>query len=111
MAAKLLWSVVGLALTLIAIWQAVDAGWMRPASPSPAPAAAGQAAFTSPDPLRLRPDSVIAEGRLATYPGAEVVIATELPGIIVRLLVQEKSIVRKGDLIAELSSDELVAAR
>jgi multidrug resistance efflux pump len=54
---------------------------------------------------------VRAEGRLVTYPGAEVVIATELAGLIVRLPVQEKSVVRKGDLIAELKSDELQAWR
>ena len=46
-----------------------------------------------------------------TYPGAEVVVATELAGTIVRLPVREKSTVRKGDLIAELGSDELRASR
>lgn len=56
------------------------------------------------------PGRVIAEGRLVTYPGAEVVVATELAGTIVRLPVQERSAVRKGDLIAEFGSDELRAS-
>lgn len=56
-------------------------------------------------------DRIVAEGQLVTYPGAEVVVATELAGTIVRLPVRERSAVRKGDLIAELNSDELRAAR
>ena len=46
-----------------------------------------------------------------TYPGAEVVIAAELAGKIISLPVREKSVVRKGDSIAELNSDELRASR
>jgi len=48
---------------------------------------------------------VRAEGRVAAYPGAEVAVSTEVSGTIARLYVQEKSVVRKGDLIAELSAD------
>ena len=54
---------------------------------------------------------MIAEGRLVTYPGAEVVIATELPGTILQLPVSENAAVRKGDLIAEIQSGELRASR
>lgn len=53
---------------------------------------------------------VIAEGRLVAYPGAEIVISSELAGVILRLPVEEKSTVRKGDVIAELKVDELRAA-
>jgi RND family efflux transporter MFP subunit len=53
---------------------------------------------------------VIAEGRVVAYPGAEVVVGTEAAGRIVRLDVQEKSIVRRGDLIAELNADDLRAS-
>lgn len=56
-------------------------------------------------------DRIVAEGRLVTYPGAEVVVAAEIAGTIVRLPVREKSIVRKGDLIAEFGSEELRASR
>ena len=52
---------------------------------------------------------VVAEGRLVTYPGAEVVISAEQNGLILRLPVDEKSRVRKGDLVAELKADELRA--
>lgn len=52
---------------------------------------------------------VVAEGRLVTYPGAEVVVGTELPGTVIRLLVDEKDAVRKGQVIAELKADDLRA--
>ena len=53
---------------------------------------------------------MIAEGRVVAYPGAEVVVGTEAAGRIVRLDVLEKSVVRKGDLIAELNADDLRAS-
>ena len=52
---------------------------------------------------------VVAEGRLVTYPGAEVVVGTELSGTVVRLLAEEKDRVRKGQLLAELRADDLRA--
>lgn len=52
---------------------------------------------------------VVAEGRLVAYPGAEVAVATELPGVVVRLTVEEKDRVRKGQVIAELRADDLRA--
>lgn len=54
-------------------------------------------------------DRVVAEGRLVAYPGAEVVVATELPGVVVRLAVEEKDRVRKGQVIAEIKADDLRA--
>jgi RND family efflux transporter MFP subunit len=53
---------------------------------------------------------VIAEGRVVAYPGAEVTVGTEAAGRIVRLDVQEKSVVRRGDVIAELNADDLRAS-
>ena len=47
-----------------------------------------------PSSLPERP-RVIAEGRVVTYPGAEVVVGTEAAGRIVRLDVREKSVVRR----------------
>ena len=46
---------------------------------------------------------------MVAYPGAEVVVGTEAAGRIVHLEVQEKSVVRKGDLIAELNAEDLKA--
>jgi RND family efflux transporter MFP subunit len=54
---------------------------------------------------------VVAEGRLAAYPGAEVVVGCELAGTVVEMPVNEKSSVRKGDLIAALRADDLRASR
>ena len=45
---------------------------------------------------------IVAEGRLATYPGAEIVVSTEVAGTLVALPVVEKQSVRRGQLIAEL---------
>lgn len=55
------------------------------------------------------PQRVVAEGRVTTYPGAEVLVSSEVAGAIVRLEVAEKQTVRKGQRIAELRSDDLRA--
>ena len=55
------------------------------------------------------PPRVVAEGRVVAYPGAEVVVGTETTGRILRLDVVEKSVVQKGDLIAELNANDLRA--
>ncbi len=54
---------------------------------------------------------VVAEGRVVAYPGAEVVVGTEAAGRIIKLTVDEKTAVRKGDLIAELNAADLQASR
>jgi HlyD family secretion protein len=66
---------------------------------SPAPAGASATAR-----------SVAAEGRVVTYPGADVKVAAERAGRLVAVLVEEGQVVRKGDLLAEIESDELRAA-
>jgi RND family efflux transporter MFP subunit len=53
---------------------------------------------------------VAAEGRVVTYPGGEVRVAAERTGRLVRVLVDEGQGVRKGDLLAEIDSEELVAS-
>ncbi len=52
---------------------------------------------------------ITAEGRLVAYPGAEVTVGSDLAGTVVRLLVEEKSQVKKGQLLAELRSDDVAA--
>jgi RND family efflux transporter MFP subunit len=52
---------------------------------------------------------VAAEGRVAAYPGSEVVVAAERTGRLVRVAVVEGQAVRRGELLAELESDELRA--
>ena len=53
---------------------------------------------------------VIAEGRVAAYPGAEVTVGSDVAGTIERLDVVEQDVVHKGDVIATLRSDDLRAA-
>ena len=47
-----------------------------------------------------------AEGQLVAYPGAKVVVGTEFAGTLSRLLVQEKEVVHRGQLLAEIRADE-----
>jgi RND family efflux transporter MFP subunit len=67
-------------------------------SSAPAPA---ETPLPPPEPPRI-----VAEGRLLAYPGHEVVVGSELTGNLIRLTVQEKDSVRKGELIAELRADD-----
>jgi HlyD family secretion protein len=81
-------------------WRARLRDWMPPAS-------------EEIEPVADSPESphITAEGRVVAYPGAEVVVGTEVAGLIVRLTAKEKSAVRAGDLIAELNSADLRASR
>jgi RND family efflux transporter MFP subunit len=54
-------------------------------------------------------DRVIAEGRVVAYPGAEVTVGTEVLGTILSMPAHEKSVVHKGDLLAELRCDAVAA--
>jgi RND family efflux transporter MFP subunit len=70
-----------------------------------------RAGATTPDPRPIAAASgVRAEGRLTTYPGGEVTVAAEYPGTIVELRVAEKSVVKKGDVIATIRADDERAA-
>jgi RND family efflux transporter MFP subunit len=53
---------------------------------------------------------VVAEGRVVTYPGAEVTIGTDVDGTIARLTVNEKDRVRRGQTIAVIQADDTRAA-
>jgi len=68
----------------------------------------------APSPARTdeaaRPIHVIAEGRVAARPGAEVTVGSDVAGTIERLDVTEQDVVHKGDVIATLRSDDLRAA-
>ncbi len=66
-------------------------------------------ALSRPSPA-VPPMRVTAEGRVATYPGAQVVVGTDVRGTLVRVAVEEKQAVKKGDLLAELRADDQRAA-
>lgn len=53
---------------------------------------------------------VVAEGRVVTYPGAEVTIGSDVAGTIDRLNVEEKQQVRAGEVIAIIKADDTRAA-
>ena len=55
------------------------------------------------------PVGIAAEGRVVAYPGAEVRVGAERAGRLVRVLVEEGVRVQKGQLLAEIDSDELRA--
>jgi RND family efflux transporter MFP subunit len=61
-------------------------------------------------PATPKPNVVLAEGRVASYPGAEVTLSAELPGKLVTLGVKERDRVKAGDVIAELDVKEQRAA-
>src|SRR6476661_1462795 len=98
---KSLIPVSALLLTLVVIVQVRTArGAGSPSLPALASAPA------APSPIA---GGVVAEGRLVTYPGAEVVVAPETSGTVIRLLVKEKEAVRRGQVLAELKADDLRA--
>ncbi len=53
---------------------------------------------------------VVAEGRVVTYPGAEVTVGTDVSGTIETLKVEEKDRVRKGDVIGIIKAHDTHAA-
>ena len=102
---KALWPLLGLGLLSVVVLQAraaVASGSSSSKSATkPAPLAA---------PARPSSGGVAAEGRVVAYPGAEVVVGTDLAGTVVVLSVHEKEKVRRGQLLAELRSDDHRAA-
>lgn len=53
---------------------------------------------------------IVAEGRVVTYPGAEVTVGSDVSGTIERLDVEEKETVRKGQVLAVIKADDTRAA-
>ena len=97
----------GSLLTFVLVVSAGRPSWMPSWPPRIWPPPAEPPAVREPMP----PQSVRAEGRLAAYPGAQVVIGSEIAGKITRMTVAEKSPVHQGDLIAELDAETLIASR
>ncbi len=74
-------------------------------STTPNPGARAAAPGLAP-PVAIR---IVAEGRLAAYPGAEITIAAEVGGVLASVPFQERERVEKGDFIAQLRADDLIA--
>lgn len=52
---------------------------------------------------------IAAEARLVAYPGAEVVVGTDIGGTIETLTIHEKDVVPRGKLLAAIRADDLRA--
>jgi RND family efflux transporter MFP subunit len=52
---------------------------------------------------------VVAEGRLAPYPDAEITVAAEVSGVLVGLPFAEKDRLERGDIVAQIRADDLIA--
>ena len=92
---SILWTaLIGVALLGVTALQAI--------APAGASGPAAAAATT--------PHRVAAEGRVVTYPGAEVRVGSDRAGRIVAVRVVEGATVRKGDVLVVLESDELAAS-
>jgi len=92
---RLILPILGIAIVIITVAQ-VHA--MRRTSNVAPPRAAAQ------------PSRIVAEGRLVTYPGHEVVVGSDANGTIEKLNVNERDVVKKGDVIAIVRADDTRAA-
>ena len=63
-----------------------------------------------PQAAQTHAQRVVAEGRVVTYPGAEVTVGSDVTGTIERLSVEEKESVRAGQVIAVVRADDTRAA-
>jgi len=100
-----LWPLLGLGLLAVVVLEARASGRNDRSSKAPAGTARAENPAFSGGVSR-----VAAEGRVVAYPGAEVVVGTDLAGTIVVLNVKEKDRVRKGQVLAELRSDDYRAS-
>jgi RND family efflux transporter MFP subunit len=94
---------VGIALVFLLVWQVNPESLShiikKRKSESIVPTVAGS------KPLTIR-----TEGRVVAYPNAEVDVGTDVAGTIVYLPVRERDYVHKGQVIAEVRSDDLRAS-
>jgi RND family efflux transporter MFP subunit len=59
---------------------------------------------------KIETPRIVAEGRIVTYPGAEVTVGSDVAGTIERLTVDEKQTVHAGQVIAVIKADDTRAA-
>ncbi|MBV9493010.1 MAG: efflux RND transporter periplasmic adaptor subunit [Acidobacteria bacterium] len=61
-------------------------------------------------PVVAAPVNIMAEGRVVTYPGAQVTVGSDVAGTIESIAVLEKDVVRKGQVLAVVRADDTRAA-
>ena len=91
---KIVYLFVGLTLIVLTVFQVRALRADRPLSSAPKPAE------------RAR---IVAEGRVVAYPGAEVTVGTDVAGTLQSLRVEEKDVVKRGDVLAVIKAEELRA--
>lgn len=79
-------------------WRSMGGTMSRPGTPS------AQASE------RPASHGIHADGRVVTYPGAQIVVGTDVGGTIKSLPVLEKMHVKRGDVLAEIEASEQKAA-
>ena len=95
-------AIVGIGLATMAVWSARSRGTGGGSPPPPG--------VTTPFAEAAGSPRILAEGRLTTYPGAQVVLSSEVNGVVTNILVAEKSRVQAGELIAEIQADDVYAS-
>jgi len=96
---RILWPLVGLVILIATVAQV--RAMMRSGAQTPAP---------SQQRAMSRVPRISAEGRVVAYPGAEVIVGSDAAGIVERIVVEEKTHVKKGELLAVLRADDTRAA-
>jgi RND family efflux transporter MFP subunit len=92
---------LGVLLVFALVWQVNPESLTHAIKSHAKPAPAALPAQAVAKPLTIR-----TEGRVVSYPNAEVNVGTDVAGTIVYLPVKERDFVKKGQVIAELRSDD-----
>ena len=102
----LFWAFIGLAMVAATVWQ------YRLQLPLMArePSATGNGLSESGRNHSFSGKRVIAEARVATYPGAQVTLSAEISGVLEKLTLDENDTVAKDEVMAEIKADDLRAA-
>jgi HlyD family secretion protein len=100
---------LGITLTVVLLGQVKALRGGSALAPRAVGAATEASARTAAAAATNAASRVTAEGRLVPYPGAQVVVATDVAGTLTRLLVEERDPVKKGQLLAELKADDIRA--
>ena len=92
---------LGFLLVFALVWQVNPESLTHAIKSHASPNAAAIQTHAPEKPLTIR-----TEGRVVAYPNAEVNVGTDVAGTLVNLPVEERDFVRKGQVIAELRSDD-----
>lgn len=92
------------------LWTAVAGVGLLGATALQALGPAGRGAASGDAATAVAPRRVAAEGRVVTYPGAEVRVGSDRAGRVLEVRVIEGAVVRKGDVLVVLESDEIAAS-